>query len=120
MGKIELKDMRFFAHHGCYEEERKHGRWFEVDLIFDINAKQAMLSDNINDTINYATVFSLVKQTMAEPVNLIEHIAYRIARAVSEAYPNAENLIVTVKKMSPPVDGEISYVSFTYNTTKGL
>lgn len=113
MGKIEMKGMRFFAHHGCYEEERIHGRWFEVDLTFDVEANEAMQHDKIEGTINYAEVYNIVKGIMEQPVNLIEHVAYRIQQGITMSFPLAQNLTVSVKKMSPPIDGEMNYVCFT-------
>ena len=30
-GVLELKDIKIFARHGCFEEEREIGNWFIVD-----------------------------------------------------------------------------------------
>ena len=31
-GVLELKDIKIFARHGCFEEEREIGNWFIVDF----------------------------------------------------------------------------------------
>lgn len=39
--------MEFYAHHGCFEEERKVGTWFQVDLemmVDTANAEKATIS----------------------------------------------------------------------------
>ena len=33
MGKVELCGMRFFAHHGCFAEEKTIGNYFIVDFV---------------------------------------------------------------------------------------
>ncbi len=78
MNAIELKGMTFFAYHGAMEQERKVGNSFVVDLHLFLDLTPAATSDNLEDTVNYASVYELVKEEMAIPSNLLEHAAGRI------------------------------------------
>ena len=52
--KIELEKMRFYAYHGVMPQETKVGNDFVVDLILTAPLEQAVKSDELDDTINYA------------------------------------------------------------------
>ena len=62
-----------------------------------------MASDDVNDTLSYAELCEMVKQEMAQPSNLLEHIAGRIARKVLDSFPQIESLDLTVTKENPPM-----------------
>ena len=62
--KIELEKMRFYAYHGVMPQETKVGNDFVVDLILTAPLEQAVKSDELDDTINYAAVYAVVKEQM--------------------------------------------------------
>lgn len=114
MGVIRLDSMAFFAYHGCFEEERKVGNDFLVDLEIKTNTEKPECSDNIQDALNYQEVYWVVEKEMAEPNNLLERVAKRIMSALFAKYPSQIlHLKVTVKKMNPPLGGKLEYVSVT-------
>ena len=57
------------------------GNTFIVDLILTAPLENAVWSDDLSDTINYATVYETVKAEMAIPSRLLEHAAGRILKA---------------------------------------
>ena len=85
--KIELEKMRFYAYHGVMPQETKVGNDFVVDLILTAPLEQAVKSDELDDTINYAAVYAVVKEQMDIPSKLIEHVAGRILYALKERFP---------------------------------
>lgn len=103
--------MRFYANHGCFAEERKIGTLFEVDLAYDCNTQSAQVSDNIDETVDYSAVYRIVKNEMAVPSHLLEHVADRIANALMDSFPAIEKLSITVYKVNPPLGGQIDSVS---------
>ena len=107
MSKISLNNMKFFAHHGCFEAERIVGTQFCVNLSFDTNTEKAEHSDDISDTVSYLDVYQLVKTEMQTPSNLLEHVARRIADAISQAFPQISNLEIEIQKLNPPLGGEV-------------
>ena len=111
MGVISINDMRFYAHHGCFVQERAIGTHFRVDLTFTTDTSRAELSDNIADTVSYLDVYQVVKAEMAKPSNLLEHVARRVGEAVLAQFAAVEDVRVKVYKLNPPLGGQMDSVS---------
>jgi dihydroneopterin aldolase len=103
--------MRFYAHHGCFVQERAIGTHFTVDLSFTTDTSRAELSDNISDTVSYLDVYQVVKAQMQQPSNLLEHVARRVGEAVLREFPTVNSITVKVSKMNPPLGGQMDSVS---------
>lgn len=65
--KIELRRMTFYAYHGVAPQETRVGNTFIVDLILTAPLENAVWSDDLSDTINYATVYETVKAEWLSP-----------------------------------------------------
>lgn len=111
MSVISIEKMEFYAYHGCFEEERKIGTWFNVDLSMEIDTSKAEASDNLEDTVNYQEVYQVVKREMMVSSNLLENVARRIINAVKETFPDVSYTWVKVNKMNPPLGGKTGSVS---------
>lgn len=103
--------MRFYAHHGCFEQERAIGTHFRVDLWFETDTTRAEMSDNIADTVSYLEVYQVVKREMEIPSNLLEHVARRIGEGVRREFAAVSAVRVKVSKMNPPLGGQMDSVS---------
>ncbi len=103
--------MRFYAHHGCFSQERAIGTHFVVDLSFNTSTTRAEQSDSIADTVSYLDVYQTVKREMQQPSNLLEHVARRVGEAVLKEYPAVTDIKVKVSKMNPPLGGQMHSVS---------
>lgn len=104
---IELKEMRFYAYHGVLPQERRVGNRFVVDLTLTAPLSQALKSDELSDTINYADVYAVVKEQMEIPSRLIEHVAGRILRALKEHFPQLTGVTLRLAKLNPPFGGDL-------------
>ena len=111
MSIISIEGMEFYAHHGCFEEERKVGTWFMVDLSMEVDTKEAEVTDNLEATVNYAEVYLTVKREMEIPSKLLENVAYRIKTAVLNEYPAVEQVKVKIQKLNPPLGGKMKSVA---------
>jgi len=111
--RIELKGLKFFAYHGLYEEERKKGGWYVVDVSFNCDTTHAVLSDDITGTINYEEIYSIVKEEMAIGSKLIEHVASRIHNRITKEVQGISALRTTLKKLDAPLGGALEHVSIT-------
>ena len=107
MGRVELVDMEFFAHHGCFEDERIIGNKFIVNLWVDFDCTKASQTDDINDALNYQTLYDIVKKEMAQPSHLLEHVAGRILTQVKEQFPYIAAAQVKIDKLNPPLGGKV-------------
>jgi dihydroneopterin aldolase len=110
MDTLTLKKLHFTAYHGFYEEERRKGNDFEVDLTFVGDLKSAGESDQLEDTIDYQQAEQIVKEVMEGPSRkLIETLAKNIGDQLFSRLEQAHSLQVAVRKLSPPLDVETAY-----------
>lgn len=111
MGRIAINDMRFYAHHGCFDQERVIGTHFRVDLWFDADTSVAEVSDNIGDTVNYLEVYQAVAEEMRQSSHLLEHVARRVGDRLLSQFPDIKRAGVKVSKLNPPLGGQMQSVS---------
>jgi len=104
--RISLNRVRIYAYHGVLEQERKVGGWYELSLVVSYPFHQALATDDVADTINYAELLAIVQREMAIPSNLIEHVAGRICKSVIDAFPLTEHVSVELTKLNPPMGGD--------------
>lgn len=103
--------MRFYAHHGCFEQEQVIGTHFSVDLSFETDTSKAEVSDNIADTVSYLDVYQVVKAEMMKPSHLLEHVARRVGEGVLTHFPTVDSITVKISKLNPPLGGQMESVS---------
>jgi len=104
---IELKDLEFYAYHGVYEEEREKGNTFIVNLAISAELQEAIQDDKLTDTIDYETLYAIVKNEMELPSNLLEHVAGRIRSAIIKDFTQIKSLEISIEKLSPPIGGNL-------------
>lgn len=108
MAKIELINMTFYAHHGCFEKERRRGSRFSVDLCVEPESCRACFTDRVEDTADYAVLYSLVQKEMSQNSRLLEHVGARIIGAVRERFPSLKHIDLKISKFSPSVGGKLT------------
>lgn len=106
---VKLEGMLFHAYHGCLESERRDGNTFMVDLSFSYDCEAAAWSDSLRDAVDYGKVYDIVAREMSKPSNLLENVAWRISRAVSEEIQDIHDVHVCVAKKNPPVEGNVEW-----------
>ena len=110
---LELNNMAFYAYHGALPQERIVGGHYTVSLRLHADFSKACRTDTLTDTIDYAAVCAAVKDEMAQPSNLIEHVAARIAHRLLADFPTLVSIDVRLCKLHPPVPGmEIAEARF--------
>lgn len=102
MVTIKLKHLRFFAHHGLYEEERKVSNEFIVDLEVGFESSVSVIK-KMSETINYIKLYELVKGHMLQSTDLIETLAMKITDNIHESYPRVKKISISITKKYPPV-----------------
>ena len=106
VGYIHLRQLRFHAFHGVMPQEQLVGADFLLDLKVGYPLQQAMQSDEMGDTLNYAALYDLVAREMQQPSKLLEHVAGRIAEAISLAYPKVTSIDLELTKLNPPMGAD--------------
>jgi dihydroneopterin aldolase len=118
MSFIDIENMEFYSYHGCFAEEAAIGTHFSVDLHFELDTSLAQKSDCIDDTVSYLDVYQTVKQQMAQPSHLLEHVGDRIVNAILEQFPPVDYVRVKVTKLNPPLGGKMKGVSLTIEKSR--
>ena len=103
---VRLEKLRIRAFHGVLPQERTVGGDFTVTLRIGYPWEQAMESDDVADTLNYAAVYELVKREMAVPSKLLEHVAGRMAEAICQAFPQVTSIDLELTKLNPPLGAD--------------
>ena len=101
-----MKEVRFYAYHGVMPQERKVGGDFTVSLRVGVDLNRPVASDDVADTLNYATLYEVVKREMAIPSQLLEHVAGRIGQSVFETFPQVLSIDLTLMKLNPPMGAD--------------
>lgn len=114
MGIIEIEDMEFYSYHGCFEAEKIVGNHFLVQAYIETDCRKAALSDKIEDTLNYQTVYTIISEQMNIPSSLLEHVCNRILDALFLQFPKQIlHARIKVSKLTPPMGGKMKSVSIT-------
>lgn len=105
MDKMVIRRMEYYGYHGVFEEERKLGQRFYVDLELELDLREAGVHDDLTKTVNYAEVHETVKNVVEKKsFKLIEALAEHIASVVLDTYTVIDALTVKVTKPHPPFD----------------
>ena len=110
---IQLNQIKFYAYHGVVEQERKVGNTFLVDIKLYLDLSKPMETDDLSDTVNYAEIYEIIKEEMAIPSNLLEHVAGRIAKKIKHTFPFVEKVKISLAKERPPIKGEVGTAVIT-------
>ncbi len=108
---IELDTIRLYAHHGVSPQERIVGNTFEITLKIAYPFEDAMVSDDIVNTCNYAQIYNIIVTQMRIPSQLLEHVAQRIITSVKNEFPKITSGEIKITKVSPPFTCQIAGVS---------
>jgi dihydroneopterin aldolase len=105
-GRVELEGLEFHAFHGVYPHERASGNWFEVDIAVETDFSRAAATDELAGTVNYETIFQIVKAEMEQPSKLLETVAEKIVQDVLFNLPAALSVDLKISKINPPIGGK--------------
>lgn len=113
MSTITITGIRAIGFHGVFENERRQGQEFVVDIAMTVDTVQAETTDQVEDTVDYGHVAELVSQIVSgDPVSLIEKLAAKIADAIM-GQAKVKAVSVTVHKPQAPISVPFTDVSVT-------
>jgi dihydroneopterin aldolase len=119
MDYIHLNDMEFYGYHGALPEETKLGQRFRVTLSLATSLAKAGKTDDLEETVNYAEVYSVCRTVVeGKPVKLIETVAETIADEIFRNFADKVfGVRVVLVKPDPPIHGH--YASVSVDITRG-
>ena len=104
--KNNLRNVPFHAIHGVLPQEGIVGNDYLVNLVLDYDFSSAMKTDDLQGTLNYAEVYQKVREEMAVPSKLLEHVAGRIAHRLFSDFPEIQKLQLSITKVNPPMGAD--------------
>ena len=86
--RLVLENMVFYGYHGAFAAEKELGQQFEVDVELYLDLKSAAAADDLELSVNYVEVYTLVKEIVEErEFGLLETLAETIAGEILSATP---------------------------------
>src|SRR5205809_6905423 len=83
--EVELRSLSLYTHHGVTEAERETGQRLEIDVSFDVPDCDAVLTDRLEDTVDYAEVCDIVALGATErSYKTLERLGHVIAERLME------------------------------------
>lgn len=111
--RISLIGLKIQANHGVFDFEREQGQLFIIDVVAWVDLAVAAGSDDLAKTVHYGELAEeIVAAVAADPVDLIETVAERVAQVVL-AHDVVERVEVTVHKPQAPISVEFADVAVT-------
>jgi dihydroneopterin aldolase len=110
MDRILIAGLREMGVHGVLAEEQERAQPFQVDIELLVDLAPPGSSDTLADTVDYGVLCDAVRRVVAdEHHQLLERLAARIAD-VCRSEARVSGVVVEVRKLQPPIAGEIDYV----------
>jgi 7,8-dihydroneopterin aldolase/epimerase/oxygenase len=101
--EVELRGLSIYTHHGVSDAEREIGQRIEFDVSFDVPDCDAVLTDRLEDTVDYAEVCDIVALAATErSYKTLERLCKVIGERLIERY-RCEHVRVRAAKPEPPL-----------------
>lgn len=111
--ELSVLGIECFGYHGVFDQEKRDGQIFVIDLTLGVDTRPAARSDDLRDAVDYGSLVDQVAAAVTgEPVDLIEKLADRVAR-VCLLDARVEWARVTVHKPDAPIAAKFSDVTLT-------
>ena len=108
---VEITGLSLYTHHGVTEAEREVGQRLVLDVLFDVGEVDALVTDRVEDTVDYADVCQQVALAAQErSYKTLERLCSAVADRMIERY-GAESVTVRASKPEPPIALPVEEVS---------
>jgi dihydroneopterin aldolase len=108
--EVDLRGVSIYTHHGVSDAEQEVGQRLEFDLSFDVPDCDAVLTDRIEDTVDYSEVCDIVVLAATErSYRTLERLAQVVGERLIERY-GCESVRVRASKPEPPLPLSIQEV----------
>lgn len=107
---VSLHGITIHAKRGMYAEEQKIDNHFEVDADIIVPA------DDTREIpfVDYSIIRATVAEMFEKPYDIIEHYIRDIHAALKSQFPEAEKIKVTIRKLNPPMPGQVAYAQIVF------
>jgi 7,8-dihydroneopterin aldolase/epimerase/oxygenase len=108
---IEITGLSLYTHHGVTAAEREVGQRIVLDISFEVPDPDAMLTDRVEDTIDYGEVCQAVAlMAQQKSYKTLERLCAVVADGLASQF-GAEDIAVKASKPEPPIPLSVQEVS---------
>ncbi|MGI9082129.1 MAG: dihydroneopterin aldolase [Thermoleophilaceae bacterium] len=108
---VEITGLSLFTRHGITAAERELGQRLLLDVAFELTDCDAMVTDRVEDTVDYADACEQVALAAQErSYKTLERLCTAIAGRLMERY-GADSVRVKATKPEPPIALPVQEVS---------
>ena len=101
--QVELRGLSIYTHHGVSDAEQEIGQRLVVDVSFDVPDCDAVLTDRLEDTIDYSEVADIVALAATErSYRTLERLGSVIGERLMERF-GCSLVRVRAAKPEPPI-----------------
>ena len=101
--EVEIRGLSIYTHHGVTDAEQEVGQRLEFDLTFDVPDCDAVITDRVEDTVDYSEVCDIVALAATEKsYRTLERVGQVVAERLMERF-DCESVEVRAAKPEPPV-----------------
>ena len=93
-----LRNIKLFGFCGIHAYEQQVMQTLYASLRLHADLKQAIETDDLQHTINYETIATILQDSMQKPAKLIEHLAYRLAHTLFDNFEQLNALQIQLTK----------------------
>ena len=108
---VAIAGLSLYTRHGVSDAERELGQRLVFDIEFELTDCDAMVTDRVEDTVDYGEVCEQVALAAQErSYRTLERLCAAIADRLTERY-DAQSLRVKASKPEPPIPLPVDEVS---------
>ena len=109
--EVEIRGLSIYTHHGVTDAEQEVGQRLEFDVSLDVPDCDAVLTDRLDDTVDYAEACDIVVLAATErSYRTLERLCQVVAERLMERY-GSETVRVRAAKPEPPLPLAIEEVA---------
>jgi dihydroneopterin aldolase len=105
--EVEVRGLSIYTHHGVTDAEQEVGQRLNFDLTFDVPDCDAVLTDRIEDTVDYSEVCDIVALAATEKsYRTLERLCQVVGERLMERF-DCDSVQVRAAKPEPPVPYQV-------------
>ncbi len=108
---VEISGLSLYTRHGASDAERDVGQRLVIDVAFELQGCDALITDRVEDTVDYGEVCEQVALAAQErSYRTLERLCAAISERLVDRY-GAESVRVKAAKPEPPIALPVDEVS---------
>ena len=115
---IALEGIKIVAPIGFFDYEREKQNIFVIDIAVVLPWVEKKDHDNLENTLNYEEIYSLVNYEMSKECKMMEDVADRILQRILKLSNHLNSVSVRIRKKNPPLNGKVDFSKVELNWIK--